>query len=522
MMKRLFALLLAAFLTLSSSPAVSASEAWAPQIDHSSPNFEYPEDNRLFIRESNSANNHTFMRFRSGDWSTVCEDVGANWDCGSGKKGDFYGYVVLPVCGAIVENCIDKVSIYTEGSAPATATLVRTVEGAKFKGFPNRGIPSGGGVSIFSSDVEHSPGQNLYAVQAQIQITFGKTKTQIERMELSVVPIVAKTELRAKSPRFTKDGCDNWPDGAACLEFGEFADNHLCVFQEDGVCAIAQDFAPETRAGVQLKLSNQISGWFKGRIQDPQLAVSKIDDRYSLVNIDASPVEVPRFYYESRPKLTGGPSITEVLGYAPGQGAGLTLVDAFRPDAFKVVRAYRNATKDTAAGVSNLWSVGTINKFEISKTGDPKGCLQDQSRLVGLVTTNAMVYENGAPSYRSGFLNYKVAGLHYLPDGTEALGSYDLIIRSDVARCLYGFSNAPLSASITVSGDGDKNIATTTVREKGGWLKLAAYGFTFSEKTIKVKLTQKKQTTITCVAPGKKSQKVTAAKPKCPKGFKKR
>jgi hypothetical protein len=200
----------------------------------------------------------------------------------------------------------------------------------------------------------------------------------------------------------------------------------------------------------------------------------------------------------------------------------LTLVDAFRPDAFKVVRAYRNATKDTAAGVSNLWSVGTINKFEISKTGDPKGCLQDQSRLVGLVTTNAMVYENGAPSYRSGFLNYKVAGLHYLPDGTEALGSYDLIIRSDVARCLYGFSNAPLSASITVSGDGDKNIATTTVREKGGWLKLAAYGFTFSEKTIKVKLTQKKQTTITCVAPGKKSQKVTAAKPKCPKGFKKR
>jgi hypothetical protein len=37
-----------------------------------------------------------------------------------------------------------------------------------------------------------------------------------------------------------------------------------------------------------------------------------------------------------------------------------------------------------------------------------------------------------------------------------------------------------------------------------------------------VKLTQKKQTTITCVAPNKKNIKVTAAKPKCPNGFKKR
>jgi hypothetical protein len=95
-------------------------------------------------------------------------------------------------------------------------------------------------------------------------------------------------------------------------------------------------------------------------------------------------------------------------------------------------------------------------------------------------------------------------------------------MRSDVARCLYKFSKAPVSATITISGEGDKNIATTVVSERGGWLKLAAYDFTFSQKTIKVKLTQKKQTTITCVAPGKKSQKVTAAKPKCPKGFKKK
>jgi hypothetical protein len=133
-----------------------------------------------------------------------------------------------------------------------------------------------------------------------------------------------------------------------------------------------------------------------------------------------------------------------------------------------------------------------------------------------------MAYAGNAPQLKRGFLDYKVAGFHYLPNGEEAIGSYDLIMNSDVARCLYGFSKAPVSATITISGEGDKNIATTVVTEKNGWLKLGAYGFTFSAKTIKVKLTQPKRTTITCVAPGKRNVKVTAANPKCPKGFRKR
>jgi hypothetical protein len=133
-----------------------------------------------------------------------------------------------------------------------------------------------------------------------------------------------------------------------------------------------------------------------------------------------------------------------------------------------------------------------------------------------------MAYAGNAPQLKRGFLDYKVAGFHYLPNGEEAIGSYDLIMKSEVARCLYGLSKAPVSATITISGEGDKNIATTVLREKNGWLKLGAYGFTFSSKTIKVKLTQKKQTTITCVAPGKKAKKSTGANPKCPKGYKKK
>ena len=75
-------------------------------------------------------------------------------------------------------------------------------------------------------------------------------------------------------------------------------------------------------------------------------------------------------------------------------------------------------------------------------------------------------------------------------------------------------------------------MATTTVNEKDGWLYLSAKNFTFSSPTVKVKLSQEgapvqsvqtapKKTTITCVK-GKTTKKVTAVKPVCPTGFKKK
>jgi len=65
--------------------------------------------------------------------------------------------------------------------------------------------------------------------------------------------------------------------------------------------------------------------------------------------------------------------------------------------------------------------------------------------------------------------------------------------------------------------------------EKDGWLKLAAYGFTFSENRIVAKISQKpeavavtvKKATISCTK-GKQVKTVTAIAPKCPAGYKKK
>jgi hypothetical protein len=160
-----------------------------------------------------------------------------------------------------------------------------------------------------------------------------------------------------------------------------------------------------------------------------------------------------------------------------------------------------------------------------------------------------MGYDGNPPKFVDGFLNYRVSGFHHAADGkTPNLGTYDLVLQSDAARCLYGFSNAPVSATVTIAGaNGNENLATTVVAEKNGWLKMTATGFTFSEKEIKVKITQEsapatnsssgvaststtappaqspkpKLKIVTCIK-GKLTKKVTAMNPKCPAGYKKK
>jgi hypothetical protein len=140
------------------------------------------------------------------------------------------------------------------------------------------------------------------------------------------------------------------------------------------------------------------------------------------------------------------------------------------------------------------------------------------------------MYIDGPPVFKDNTLDYKVASTHFEPDGTTVFkGSYELIMSSSVARCIYSFTSAPISATVSITSEnGQANAATTVINEKNGWLTLGAYGFTFSSPTVRVQLTQEavapiaaKKTTITCVK-GKTTKKVTAVNPKCPLGYKKK
>jgi hypothetical protein len=183
--------------------------------------------------------------------------------------------------------------------------------------------------------------------------------------------------------------------------------------------------------------------------------------------------------------------------------------------------------KDKAAAMPTQWRLGTMTD---NGSGAVKDCLDKEKSLAGVVTTNSTMYIDGPPVFQDGMLDYKVASTHLEADGTTVFkGSYELIMSSTVARCIYKFTSAPISATVSITSEnGAASAATTIVNEKNGWLTLAAYGFTFSSPTVRVKLAQQpvapviaKKKSITCVK-GKIIKKVTATNPLCPKGYKKK
>lgn len=432
--------------------------------------------------------------------------------CDFSKAGeDFAGSVVLEDCSETSsEFCVENLSLAV-GEAPfESAKFVRATNQIKFAARKDINFPGGGSTGLYNStNAPTAGGLNTYAVTVSMRLGWNRTNKSFEPQSLmaSVYPYRTNADSRLR-------GLAGWGDtiGAGC------------IFVEPGSCGILQDWAPETKAKLSVKVPSSIGGWLKGRLKTPEVTVEPANAAANRIVVAAEPVSVPQLGVvmpasEKDALLSsglnlgwwGGPGFNEV-----GTEAGGNTVAAF-------IERYRGITKDAASGVTSMWNFATIN------SGNGSNCLSDKSKVQGIVTTNAMGYDGSAPSYVGGMLSYKVSGMHFMADGTTPVeGTYDLVMRSDTARCLYGFSKAPISATVSVtSASGENKVATTVVKEtKEGWLKLAAYGFTFSSPTISVKLSQAKapvakSITITCVK-GKTLKKVTGKSPKCPAGFKKK
>ena len=230
----------------------------------------------------------------------------------------------------------------------------------------------------------------------------------------------------------------------------------------------------------------------------------------------------------------------------------------------KEFQAWLKVADNKAAALPTVWSFrnmiytyGFDSRTLACLGGTTGGLLGPTQEFMGLVTTNASQYLFGPPRFNQieETLDYKVAAPHFTPTGDVFKGTYNLVISSKFARCVYQFSNAPISASISITSEnGEKDVATTVVSERGGLMYLSASGFTFSSPTIQVKLTQEKPTPsptpsptptpkpsasptptldesqkptlitapkkiqITCIK-GTNIKKIAIVKPICPKGY---
>jgi hypothetical protein len=377
---------------------------------------------------------------------------------------------VLPPCeNDAAEDCVASFGLELDGQFYSGEFVSAVNQGGVRGADPRQKLFRGGQSSIYRvAGVPHDKG-DLYMVSPQAGlITDFRGPFMVNDVYLMVIPVVI-------NPR----------------SFESTQPNTLpCIWRNDTECATRANFNVDSKVKIQLRLTNEVGGWFLGRMKDPNLQVTRFSDRNNLLTLSAHPVEVARFSYVTKRedvtqtdrRLAGN---SGAIGGWEGDGAIRVFNNGWDTSNFGMLNHFKKRVNDTAVGTSTIFQMRTTSR----DTGNQ--CLGDRSRVLGIVTTNSMVYDGFAPRFSRGFLDYRVAGLHYEADGvTEVLGSYDLVMRSDVARCLYGFTNAPVSATVTITGEGDANIATTVVSERNGWLKLAAYGFTFSQKTIKVQITQ--------------------------------
>lgn len=274
-------------------------------------------------------------------------------------------------------------------------------------------------------------------------------------------------------------------------------------------CAVQVEFPENLTLGLTIRLKTQVSGWLEGRMANADASIARNQFGEQIVTVSGKPVSIPalfgwvkkvempenlRKYYESldpfwRHMGGGLPCLTSDL-CLPKDFTGWLRGGSFSEPGMKELSLWLPILNDKAATMESSWYFKSVNANIVER------CAPADGTVTGLVTTNATIYLPGPPTFDSSqqSLDYKVLAPHFRPDGDEFRGTYDLIIDAQVARCIYGYSSAPISASISlISESGINQVVASQVSEKNGFLRMSVQGFTFSNPTLRVKLKQASQ-----------------------------
>lgn len=500
-------------LVLGSTQATAADEghrlmivdAFSEGVSSGSEIYAIPDEQVQKIIKNEPSNHLALRKFCESLTSPECKEP-------TGLSLRIY----LPQCTQTLVNfCIDSFSVSSGVDTPLLpAKILGYTSARSYAADAARGLPESATTSRWQvPGVFNKSGTDTYAVKVLLDGFLPANSKNLYVFQVSsLVEPYAET---TNNGRISAE-CTSW--------------------QSETACGVRKDFVEGQKVQLGVRLPNSITGWLHGRLKGAEISVEKFDSAQNLVTVTAENVKVPELntvFTDAQVDALPNPAF-----FRPN-GRKWNSVNAGNPASLEWVKQLAKALQDTATGEHTTWSFSTIP----ANRGSNK-CFEDKTQLLGLVMTNSLVYAPSAPDFDGTHLNYQVGGLHFQPDGKRPnLGTYDLLIRSATARCLYNFTNAPLSASVSVTyaNGGEQKIATTTLTEtKDGWLHLGAYGFTFSSPVLRVKLSgvpktlpkasatptskatsPSKNYTMTCTK-GKVTKKIIAPKPMCPTGWKKR
>jgi hypothetical protein len=283
-------------------------------------------------------------------------------------------------------------------------------------------------------------------------------------------------------------------------------------------------------AEVKVRLSNDPLKWLAGRVADPSVKFNKLGQGKEVVISGTSVAvpliegNVPTSIFAKYPR-----GITSDMVKTAAQSGTKLEIDSglaimYATDVF-------TALKEKSTKVVNLWNVNGSSPFTAFCAEDLQvdclqggngPCVEQSKEFVGLLATNALIFNRNPPRLIDDEIQFLLASPHLLPDSKATVGNFNLVASSSMLRCIYGLPNLPLFAEISVVNEsGVEKIATKSFLEKNSISYISINNFSYSVPKIKIKLYQsKKRSTINCVK-GKVKKSVTGVRPVCPPGYKK-
>lgn len=399
-------------------------------------------------------------------------------------------YSILPRCETDAQkDCVESLGATTSQGAVSDGVFSRYFPEsglADFEGSPGRNIPTGAAPSIFTlPGVSHNDG-NEYMVIASVNgvspVDGVQTPSTIT-IHASVYPVkVLAGNFKRNSPLENGFG----------VSHGSFDKWGNCASIAEGFCAARQDFPANTKFSLSLRLSTPPKGWLHGRIFSPTVTYEPAGASTRL-KVDATPVQVAAVAtwgkYSELPEAAKRGAMncsdTSNCGQMNPQSSG----------AHFSVEAWRSVYGDQASWVRGQWMYQTLSEYEMVGSS-LAACTSGPAKFDGFITTNATGYAAGPPVFDpvGKTLSYVVAAPHTNAEGGFIVGTYDLMMRSDLAACLYGGNVSDIVASVAIVYDNATSTTTevkTDVTNDGTWFKVSASGFHYSMPTIKTTLASK-------------------------------
>lgn len=382
---------------------------------------------------------------------SICQTIGE----GSCLATDTVsGTYVLGVCTDAADTlCIDKVAIFAQGKAATAATVIRQIKApvVAVAAASQATIPNGGATTLYTGSVNHAGGAATYAVTAAVNVSFKAGKLTADDYSVAVVP------FNEKRGGFV----------GPAISAGQINDytQPECAFLEDNICGEVENFAPNTRVSVSVRLPQTAYSFLGGRMSNADLAATKTAAGVNLT-VAGNPVAVQQLELALDPN--NYPAALGIRKAAAKQTKRFSSLSA--------INAARSMVGNKATGSRTFWQFNNwdgdlvANSLANNKCGSTAG-------IRGMFATDALNTDGFVPAKDGGRFNVNVNGVLNNPDGKIDAGSVDVILDSAFAKCALG-KTTKVAISVPASAKGAGFATTSTIA--GKWIKATAKNLKYS------------------------------------------